>query len=119
VKKRDLIPWLILITVLNSVLPFGMSYVADLMRIHWHEILPGEGLPDLTLMAFRMPPFFYVFTAFSVGGCVGIFLPRIGVGALVHAWCAASICELGALVLFVAGVAWPAGRIFYGIGPGA
>ena len=119
VTKRALFPWFSLFALLNGAIPYAVTFVGQMMRNHWREVLPGKRLPECTLIALGMPPFFYAFTVLSILGCGAVYHPRTSLSALIQTALAVGLCELLALVLFVARVAWPAGRIFYGIGPGA
>lgn len=116
-RKTSLAPWLILFFVLNLLAAWFLAHTADLMRVHWSQILPGESLSVLTQVALRMPNFFYFFTVTSLAALFGIWTPRVTFAALIHfSWCNA-LCELVALAVFVYGVTDPGGRIFYGLGP--
>jgi hypothetical protein len=116
-KKVHLLPWLSGIAILNMMLPHTLSSVAESTSFRWHEMLGGEALPNLTKFAFRMPVFFYVFTALSLAEFIAIFVPKADLKWFVHVGLAAGFVELASLLLFVVGVTWPTGCILYRVAP--
>jgi hypothetical protein len=102
-KKIHLVPYCILLTVWNCILPSQLGQVAWVMR----RLFGGKAVPSATEFALAMPVWFYIFTALTIVASVCCFIRRVPMSVLVHWLLVACILEGVALFYFAWGICLP------------
>lgn len=104
-KKIQIAPYCILLTVGNCFLPHLLGYITQFMGTMYHKPLAWElVLATSTRFALAMPSWFYIFTALSILACAGLFIRRVSVSLLAHWLLAVFLLECVFLVCFAWGI---------------
>lgn len=116
-RKIHLVPYCVVLTVGNCILPFFLGVVVKLMHeVYDHTIGKEQELPRLTQFALGLPQWFWVFAVVAIIATVGVFVQKVSASLLVHWLLVLCLVEGAALICFTWGVVDPFIMVFWTLG---
>jgi hypothetical protein len=116
-NKRHVAPYCIALAIGNCFVPLVLAQVTQIMEsvyggvLGWKQMIAGS-----TVIALALPPWFYIFTGFSLLVCLGLFVRKVPASLLAHWILAILLLECAMLVFFAFGLCISLAPIYEKVG---